>query len=351
MHENGMILIGEYLRGRKSVGASGPGQDGPGAAHAPSALLAAYRDAIETMGRCGVEISSAEGAALLEVMETVSANLEQDSTEESVSRAGKKVHDQLIAWGHGMARHLEHRTSEVKEMLLVLARSTQRAGERDQRCARHIEAITHKLHAIASYDDLPLMRESILAAAEEIRKSISTILDESNAELSELRAQMAASRDRLQEAERVASLDSLTQLPNRFAIEKEIARRMEEGRPFSIGLIDIDDFKTVNDNHGHLIGDEILRQFGGELRNSLRSTDVAGRWGGDEWVMVLDCPLAAAQKLVERVSTWVCGNYLVGALRLCVTASIGAAEYVPGETMQQLLKRADEAMYRRKRPQ
>jgi diguanylate cyclase (GGDEF)-like protein len=350
MHESGMISIGEYLRGRKPFGSSGSGHDRPGTIPAPPALLDAYRDAIETIGHCGLEISTSEGAGLLEVMVAVSADLDRDSTEEAVNHARKKVHERLTAWGRGMAKHLEHRTSEVKEMMLVLARATQRAGERDHRCARHIEAITNKLQAIARYEDLPRMRESVLAAAEEIRRSIGTVLDESNAELTELRAQMAASKDRLHEAERIASLDSLTQLPNRYAIEKEIARHIENGHPFSIGLIDIDDFKAVNDNHGHLIGDEILRQFGAELRASLRSTDVAGRWGGDEWVIVLDCPITVAQKLVERVSTWICGHYIVGSLRLCVTASIGAAEYLPGETMQQLLQRADDAMYRRKRP-
>ncbi len=351
MRESGMILIGEYLRGRKPLGSSASDRDRADAASAPSALLHAYRDAIETMGRCGVEISTAEGAVLLRVLETISADLDRNHTDEAVTRAHKKVHERLIAWGREIAKRLEDRADEVKEMLLVLTRAAQRAGERNHRCARHIEAISHKLQTIARYEDISLMRDSILDAAAEIKKSISIILDESAAELEELRAEVAVSRDRLQEAERIASLDSLTQLPNRFTIEREIARRMEQGRPFSIGLIDIDDFKTVNDNHGHLIGDEILRQFGGELRASLRSTDMAGRWGGDEWVVVLDCPLSAAQKLVERVSTWVCGHYLVGSLRLCVTASIGAAEYAPGETMQQLLQRADDAMYRRKRPQ
>src|ERR1700721_3981112 len=118
------------------------------------------------------------------------------------------------------------------------------------------------------------MGETGPPAGEEKKKADGTILDESNAELTELRAQMAASKDRLHEAERIPSLDSLSQLPNRYAIEKEIARHIENGHPFSIGLIDIDDFKAVNDNHGHLIGDEILRQFGAELRASLRSTDV-----------------------------------------------------------------------------
>ncbi len=351
MHESGMISIGEFLRGRKPFSSLVSEHDRNHAAEESSVLLDAYRDAIETMGRCGLEISTAEGADLLQVMESVSADLDQDRSEEAVSSARKKVHERLTAWSRGMSRHLEHRTSEIKEMLLVLARTAQRAGERDQRCARHIESISTKLQAIARYEDIPRMRESIVNMAAEIRKSIGNILDESNAELAELRAQMADSKTRLQEAERIASLDSLTQLPNRFTIEKEIARRMEQGRPFSIGLLDIDNFKSINDSNGHLVGDEILRQFGAELRASLRATDVAGRWGGDEWMIVLDCALPAAQKLVERVSTWVCGHYIVGAMRICVTASIGAAEYAPGETMQQLLQRADAAMYRHKRPE
>ena len=351
MHEGGMILIGKYLRGEELFGSSCTEPVRPAAERAPSTLLEAYRDAIETIGRCSLEISSAQGAGLLQVMEAVSADLHQNSSAEAVARARGQVHERLVAWGRGMVQHLQRRTGEVKEMLLVLARTAQHAGERDLRCARHIDEITGKLQSIARYEDIPLMRDSILAAAAEMKKSIGTILAESSAELTELRAQMAASRDRLQEAERLAAYDALTQLPNRLTIEKEITRRIEEGGPFCICLLDLDGFKAVNDKHGHLVGDEVLRQFSAELSAACRSTDVVGRWGGDELILILDCPLPSAQKQIERVSTWVCGHYTVGSLRLQVNASFGAAEHQPCETMQQLIQRADTAMYRRKRPQ
>ena len=351
MHESGMILIGKYLRGLGSFDSSDPDHASAVSESDPATLLDAYRDAIETMGRCSVEISSEQGASLLKFMEEVSAELERDGTAGAVTRAHTQVHRRLNAWGRAMVEYLQHLTSEVKEIMLVLARITQHAGERDRRCARHVEEITGKLQAIARYEDIRLMRESILAAAAEMRKSIGAILDESRAELADLHAQISTSKDRLQQAEHLASVDSLTQLPNRLTIEREIHRRIEQGMPFSVALLDLDDFKTINDNHGHLVGDEILRQFSAELRSACRSTDVVGRWGGDELLLILDgCRLADAQKQIERVSAWVCGDYIIGSLRLRVDASIGAAEYEPKETMQQLLQRADAAMYQRKRP-
>jgi diguanylate cyclase (GGDEF)-like protein len=122
----------------------------------------------------------------------------------------------------------------------------------------------------------------------------------------------------------------------------------------SIAMIDIDGFKGVNDRHGHLVGDELLKQFAGELRSACRATDVIGRWGGDEFLAVFDCGMAEAESRRDRVRKWVCGNYTVktGAgtvrmspIQLSIDASIGLAELRPGELMKDLLARADAAMY------
>ena len=79
---------------------------------------------------------------------------------------------------------------------------------------------------------------------------------------------------------------------------------------------------------------------------------MVGRWGGDEFIVLLDCQLPEAEAQVTRVSKWVCGNYTVnghgGETKLRVDASMGVAEYVVGETMKELLDRADRGMYRQK---
>jgi len=108
----------------------------------------------------------------------------------------------------------------------------------------------------------------------------------------------------------------------------------------------------VNDKHGHLFGDEVLKQFATELRSVCRSTDTIGRWGGDEFILLLHCGLAEATAQIDRLRKWVCGNYTIQAnsvpTKLQVSASIGLAERLAGETMKDLIARADVEMYRDK---
>jgi diguanylate cyclase (GGDEF)-like protein len=119
-----------------------------------------------------------------------------------------------------------------------------------------------------------------------------------------------------------------------------------------VAIIDIDRFKKVNDEHGHLIGDELLKQFATEMKSASRSTDLTGRWGGDEFLLMLDCELPVAQTQIERLQKWVCGDYTLKGngepLKLRVDASIGLAEHQPGETLKVLVDRADAEMYQRK---
>jgi diguanylate cyclase (GGDEF)-like protein len=144
----------------------------------------------------------------------------------------------------------------------------------------------------------------------------------------------------------------LTGLRNRLSVEGQIERRIESGMPFCAAIVDIDRFKRVNDQHGHVAGDELLRQFATELKSACRSKDIVGRWGGDEFIILQDCGLPEAKAQTDRLRKWVCGSYTVqglsGAVKLKVDASIGLAEHLPQETQKGLLARADAEMYRHK---
>jgi diguanylate cyclase (GGDEF)-like protein len=135
-------------------------------------------------------------------------------------------------------------------------------------------------------------------------------------------------------------------------MESHFERRMDSGLPFCMAIIDIDGFKQVNDSLGHQAGDELLQQFATELSSACRSTDIAGRWGGDEFIILLDCNMAGARSQAERLMEWVCGNYSIeggsGQTRVKLGASIGVSEYQSGETLKSLLARADAEMYERK---
>ena len=259
---------------------------------------------------------------------------------------------QLCDWGRDAARHNQAKACEVKEVLLIVARTAESVSARDQRCAGRMSAVTEQLKAIASLEDLTEIRASIDKNASELRASIDRMTEEGKAVLDHLRIRVEEYQTKLDEAERIASRDALTGASSRVYVEGQIEKRIESGAVFCVAIVDIDTFKKVNDEHGHLTGDELLKQFAVELRSACRSTDIIGRWGGDEFILLFDAAIEEAEAQTERLRKWVCGNYTIkekqGALKLSVNASIGLAAHAAGEAMKDLVARADAAMYEQK---
>ena len=155
----------------------------------------------------------------------------------------------------------------------------------------------------------------------------------------------------LQQVNQIA--DPLTGIGNRREYDRELALRIEAKIRFCMLLFDLDHFKMVNDQHGHLCGDEVLKQLGARLRGQIRSRDFVCRWGGDEFVVILECGLADAEIRSRQIAEWISGPYKVRVegkeTIVDVGVSVGSAEYTPGETPEQLFKRVDASLYSRKK--
>src|SRR5215471_479734 len=156
----------------------------------------------------------------------------------------------------------------------------------------------------------------------------------------------------IEESQRQASVDSLTGLLNRrafaAAIDLELARSARHGYPLSLMLLDVDHFKSINDRWGHATGDQVLAAIGAMLRSTMRRTDVASRWGGEEFVLAMpSTPLAGGRVAAERVRRDIAALTILDheGKRIAVTASIGLVELHRGESLAQLVDRADKAMY------
>jgi diguanylate cyclase (GGDEF)-like protein len=152
----------------------------------------------------------------------------------------------------------------------------------------------------------------------------------------------------------LATRDSLTGLVRRAVFEEHLrteAARFSRGRaPFSVLLIDVDDFKRVNDRFGHAAGDEVLRAIAGAVRGAVRESDTVSRYGGEELAVLLpdteaDGAAAAGDKLRAAVAALAVE---AGGESLRVTVSVGAAEMEPGLDPARLVARADDALYRAK---
>lgn len=163
----------------------------------------------------------------------------------------------------------------------------------------------------------------------------------------------------MRQLEELATQDSKTGLltdkewRNRAATE--LARAERSHGPFAVLFVDLDNFKRINDTHGHLVGDEVLRQVAGTIRDEVRAYDSVGRFGGDECAVLLpEIPQAAAQAVAERIRaaiarldiTVVFDNHKTVVNGL--SASIGVATYPEAGTVDMLIRKADLAMYRAK---
>ena len=150
----------------------------------------------------------------------------------------------------------------------------------------------------------------------------------------------------------LAIRDGLTGAFRRGHIEAELRRQVKawERQPedFSILLLDIDFFKRVNDAHGHAVGDEVLRRLATQAQETLRGSDIFGRWGGEEFIVLLPAtPLSQAVEAGERLRLAIADLTFTGegGRRFCITVSVGVAQLAPGETADTLTERADKALY------
>ncbi|MDW9970725.1 diguanylate cyclase [Sinorhizobium meliloti] len=159
--------------------------------------------------------------------------------------------------------------------------------------------------------------------------------------------------DTLDELRRERALDPLTGLLNRRGFEEFATVRLQAPHawPISLLVVDIDHFKKVNDTHGHLAGDAVLKTFGQLMLATARQVDVCGRLGGEEFLILMpNCDLEGARIVAERLRTSV-GTAVFDGLpkEWRVTASVGIAEIRRGEALLELIARADEALYEAKR--
>lgn len=160
--------------------------------------------------------------------------------------------------------------------------------------------------------------------------------------------------ERISELQKVATLDSLTHQFNRYGTEAKLQSSLHEykriGAPFGVLFVDIDRFKTINDQYGHYGGDQILTMVAKTLASNVRSYDHVGRWGGDEFlVIIMNATGSKLQAIANTLRALVEQSFLsLGEDQLRVTISIGATLVQETDTVETLLHRADKLLYESK---
>ncbi|MBN2887552.1 MAG: GGDEF domain-containing protein, partial [Chromatiaceae bacterium] len=158
--------------------------------------------------------------------------------------------------------------------------------------------------------------------------------------------------DKNLQLEALSTTDWLTKISNRIKLESDFSAQLDRARhfgtSFAVLLCDVDYFKRINDTFGHQAGDQVLVELAGLLKSTMRQSDQVGRWGGEEFMLILpETSLDAALTLAERLRLLVSQHSFPGGAA-SVTISVGVSAYRADDTQESLTERADQALYRAK---
>jgi diguanylate cyclase (GGDEF)-like protein len=313
-----------------------------------------YRSLLLSIGRSAVQGSPALGSDLERALKGMEHRLSIHSSPTALLHTEKQVEVQLQEWGERTAEHFKAKADEVKELLIALAKTAEAVGDRNQGYTSHFKDLTKRLETIADLDDLTQIRTSVVASVHELKTHVEQMTRDSKQLVEQLRSEVTTYETRLKAVEDLVLKDELTSVASRRSVEERMQRCIENKMRFSVIMIDLNGFKQVNDKYGHLAGDDLLRQFAMELQMYTRSGDMVGRWGGDEFVVLLSSDAAGAASHMDRIREWVFGKYTIhrgankDATVVHMDASLGLAEWREGVTMQEVVAEADAAMYRDK---
>jgi diguanylate cyclase len=319
---------------------------------------------------------------LLDQVHQFSRELTEGLTE--LAESGSWVQGQVASLRERLSGPPSARALQSAGLLLAQARARQREvrGERDQARDALKQLIQRMLAELGELDQhTGRFSEGMLRYAETVERAdsleslagvVREMVDESRAVhglVSSTRERLAGEHQRATELEmQVRSLeaelrrlseevgtDALTQVANRRglmqAFEAERSRLERDGGPLAVGLLDIDNFKRLNDSLGHAAGDQALVALAQHVRRSLRPVDVVARFGGEEFVVLLPgTPVDEAQKVLTRLQRELSASlFMHEGKEVFVTFSAGVTPYRLGEKVEQALERADEALYEAKR--
>jgi diguanylate cyclase len=243
----------------------------------------------------------------------------------------------------------------------LIHRMLEELGALSEHTGRFHDSVGRYAEVVEQADSLESLAGAVREMVEESRTVQSLVsqtqdrLKTEHSRAAELEGKVRELEGELRRLSDEVSTDALTQINNRRglqqAFEVERAKLERDGGELALGLLDIDNFKKLNDSLGHGAGDQALKALAEHVKNSLRPIDVVARYGGEEFVVVLPgTPVDEAQQVLTRLQRSLSGSLFMHEDQpVFVTFSAGVTTYRPGERIEEALERADEALYEAKR--
>lgn len=311
--------------------------------------LRSWRESLRAVENFVFPLFPGAGRAAEEDWQQVRRCIDEDAPESVIEDTPRMVERVLHNYAQRARQAQQEELESVRGVLEVVARAADSGRKRTERYSGSFRTVCASLGELAKLEDPVELRRRLTREADTLRENVSRMLQENVDSLEAMEADLRQFRERLAEAELAASTDPLTGLANRRELERQLDARISAMSPFCVLLFDLNGFKSVNDRFGHDGGDEALRQFAQVLHEQVRPGDVVARWGGDEFFVVMDCPLKDALRRSRQVSEKLARRYEItvegNKVQIQLSASSGVVEYLAGESAAELFRRADQAMY------
>jgi diguanylate cyclase len=246
-------------------------------------------------------------------------------------------------------QRLNDTAQTIRSILLSLATEIQRTEKAASDSTEMLGDVRSVIDRMELPNDLKEAHAVLMKEIDRVMASNATLKDE----LASSKEVLEFQRCQIETLRTAVRIDSLTQLANRAYFDEKLTemiklRQRYDDEPFSLMMVDLDNFKTVNDSKGHPAGDRILKGVATKIKATLRGSDFIARFGGDEFALILvKTDVKAAEEVAWKLCSEVRGSrFLLDSEALTMTISIGLAEARKVDTEESLLKRADEALYR-----
>jgi len=317
------------------------------------AVRGCYLAAISASSEYAVEVSpelTRENRLTLGALHSeLSASRDIEALTESRATLVKALED----YRDKAAACLSGKERDLRAMLISLAEAAEVLSEHNDRHSLRLTRFTQNLQVVARGTDLARMRGKLSEAVEDLKSAQDEMRHDNAGLLAGMHEQLVIFQKRLERIEGRAFEDRVTGLLNRSEGEVKLTDRLKGELPVSIIMVDLDDFKRVNDRFGHASGDQVLRTVALILTNGLRSCDTVCRWGGDEFLIMVAGDRAMAEQQAARLRVQLgvrCKLVILRELHeVGISASLGVAQAHAGERMEELVARADDDLYRQKR--
>ena len=326
--------------------------------HRADALHTLSERLLDLLDEHAPEDASVDAAAFRSALTARRAELKYEEDPDEVTRLTRAIATNCDAFLDKTRAYHNDREGELAELVHVLREAVEAVRGESLKFEKDLLRSTTEMGRMIELEDIRELKRALSREVQTIRTAVAERQEHEAKHYETLNSRVQSLEQSLVKARAEAATDALTSLPNRGAFDVAVrewaARATHDGKVFTVGMVDLDDFKRINDTYGHPVGDRVIMTMGQLLGAALTAGEFAARFGGEEFALLLTTPSAARARdrltaVLDRLPP--AFEYEEDGQQRFVSFSFsaGVTAWVAGDTPASIVKRADEALYDAKR--